>query len=117
MPFSPTLNQVITVQGRSQTGEDGGGQPIYEDVLRGVVAGRINARGGRGRNTQEVVNGPDLNPVISDFEGFTDIPAGFDILERDTVTDDTGAYEVLGVSVVDAFTQAHHLELSLRRIA
>lgn len=117
MTFSELLNAVITVQGRSQTGEDGGGQPIYADVLRGTVAGRISARGGRGRNTEEVVNGPDLNPVISDFEGFTDIPVGFEILERDTVTDDTGAYEVLGVSTVHAFSEPHHLELSLRRIA
>lgn len=116
MTFSATFNQALAVYGRTQTGEDGGGQPIYADVLRGTVLGRVDSKGGRGRNTTEVVNGPDLNPVISDFSAYTDLPSGFSIIERDTLVDDTGAYEVLGVLTSHGFSEPHHLELTLRRI-
>lgn len=108
-------NKTITVYGRTQTGEDGGGQPIFEDVLRGTVTGRIDPHGGRGR-TGEVVNDPDLNPVISDFIAIVNMPSGFDIVERDTLTDATGAYEVLGVATLDGAINAHHLEINLRRV-
>lgn len=110
-------NKLISVSGTTQTGEDGGGQPIFAEVLRGTVMGRIDPGGGRGRNAVEVVNGPDLNPVISDFSAIVNLPDGFEIVERDTMTDGTGAYEVLGVGTLDARSNAHHLEIRLRRIA
>lgn len=116
MSFTNLLNKTIAVYGRTQTGEDGGGQPIYTDTLKGSVLGRIDPKAGR-RGSAEVVNGPDLNPVVSDFLGITDLPVGFTIIERDTLTDTTGAYEVLGVATLDARANAHHLEFNLRRVA
>lgn len=115
--FISRLNKVITVTGRTQSGEDGGGQPIYSEAVRGTVRGRIDPRGGSGRDATEVVNGPDLNPVISDFLAITELPDGFEITELDTLTDETGAYEALGVATLDGRAVAHHLEISLRRIA
>jgi hypothetical protein len=110
-------NKTISVTGYTQTGEDGGGQPIFTEVARGTVSGRIDPNGGRGRDAGEVVNGPDLNPVISDFTAIVNLPSGFDIVERDTLSDETGAYEVLGVATLDGRVSAHHLEIKLRRIA
>lgn len=115
--FRSRLNREVTVVGRTQTGTDGGGQPIYTDVTRGTLRCRIDPQGGRGRDAGEVVNGPDLNPVISDFLAITELPSGFEVAERDTLTDDTGAYEVLGVATLDGRAVAHHLQLTLRRIA
>jgi hypothetical protein len=115
--FDRYLNDTLVVTGRTQTGEDGGGQPIWADVVRGTIRGRVDPNGGRGRDAAEVVNGPDLNPVISDFTAITELPSGFDVIERDTLVDDSGAYEVLGVAELDARVAAHHLEIKLRRIA
>ncbi len=103
--------------GRTQTGEDGYGQPVYDEVERGTLRGRIDPKGGSGRDSTEVVNGPDLNPVISDFMAITELPSGFSVVELDTLTDDTGAYEALGVATLDDRTGPHHLEINLRRIA
>jgi len=115
--FTSMLNKTLVVVGRTQTGEDGGGQPIWDDVTRGTIRGRVDPNGGRGQNVGEVVNGPDLNPIISDFTAITELPAGFSVLERDTLTDDSGAYEVLGVAELDGRLSTHHLEIKLRRIA
>ena len=115
--FLSRLNKTITVTGRTQTGEDAYGQPVYSDAARGTVKGRIDPKGGSGRDAAEVVNGPDLNPVISDFLAITELPSGFEIEELDTLTDDTGAYEALGVATLDGRTGPHHLEITLRRIA
>lgn len=115
--FSALLNKTLVVVGRAQSGEDAYGQPTWSDVTRGTVRGRVDPKSGRGRSTAEVINGPDLNPVISDFVAITELPNGFEIEERDTLTDDTGAYEVLGVASLDGRTAAHHLEINLRRIA
>jgi len=110
-------NKTLAVYGLVKTGDDAYNQPIYTETLKGTVRGRIDPRGGRGRDAAEVVNGPDLNPVISDFQAFTELVSGFELVERDTLTDDTGAYEVLGVATLDGRVNAHHLEISLRRIA
>jgi hypothetical protein len=115
--FLSRLNKTITVTGRTLAGEDGYGQPMYTEAVRGTVRGRIDPRGGGGRDNAEVVNGPDLNPVISDFLAITELPSGFEIEELDTLTDDTGAYEALGVATLDGRSVSHHLEISLRRIA
>lgn len=115
--FLSRLNRVVTVVGRTRTGEDAGGQDVWADVTRGTLRCRIDPQGGRGRDAGEVVNGPDLNPVISDFLAVTELPSGFEVVERDTLTDDTGAYEVLGVATLDGRANAHHLQLTLRRIA
>lgn len=110
MSFTTLLNKTIIVSGVTQTGTDGGGQPIYSTTAKGTVLGRIDPR-----VHAEEVNGPDLNPVISDFLAITEIPS-FSIIERDTAVDDTGAYEVLGVATLDARAFAHHLELTLRKV-
>ncbi len=115
--FTALLNKTLVVTGRTLAGEDGYGQPIYTEATKGTVRGRVDPKAGRGRDSAEVVNGPDLNPVISDFTAITELPFGFEIEERDTLTDDTGAYEVLGVASLDARTAAHHHEINLRRIA
>ena len=115
--FTALLNKTLVVTGYTQTGEDGGGQPIFDEVERGTIRGRIDPNGGRGRDAGEVVNDANLNPVISDFTAITELPSGFDVLERDTIVDDTGAYEVLGVASLEGRLAAHHLEIKLRRIS
>lgn len=115
--FLARLNKTLTVHGRTKTGTGAGNQPIYATTLKGTLPGRIDPRGGRGRDGTEVVNGPDLNPVISDFIGITALPSGFTVSERDTISDETGSYEILGVATLDGRSAAHHLELSLRRVA
>jgi hypothetical protein len=114
--FTALLNRTLTVTGRTQNGEDAWGQPVWDEVVRGTVRGRIDPQGGRGQQN-EVVNGPDLNPIISDFLAITELPSGFEILELDTITDDTGAYEVLTVASLDGRYAAHHLQINLRRVA
>lgn len=115
--FTGMLNKTLTVTGVTQTGEDGFGQPIFGAVQRGTIRGRIDPQGGRGRDGGEVVNGPDLNPVISDFLAITELPSGFEVRERDTISDETGAYEVLGVATLDGRVSPHHLQITLRRVA
>lgn len=110
MSFDDLLNKTLTVNGLTETGTDGGGNPIYTEAAKGTVRGRIDQQ-----VHPEEVNGPDLNPVISDYKAFTRIP-GFEITERDSITDDTGVYEVLGVATKDAYSAAHHLELTLRKV-
>lgn len=117
MSFASLTNKTLAIYGLVKTGDDAYNQPIYIETLKGTVRGRIDPRGGRGRDAAEVVNGPDLNPVISDFVAFAILPSGFELEERDTLTDETGAYEVLGVATLDGRTNAHHLEVALRRIA
>ena len=62
------------------------------------------------------LNGPDLNPVISEYVAITAIPS-FTIGERDTLTSDGTTYEVVGVATLDGRSAAHHLEIDLRRVA
>ena len=114
--FTGLLNRTITVTGLTESGTDGGGQPTYTEASKGTVKGRIDPVGGTGRDGTEVVNGPDLNPVISDFLAITALPDGFSIIERDILSDDTGEYEVLGVASLDGRVNAHHLEITLRRV-
>ena len=117
--FSALLNKTLAVYRdvATGTGEDSFGQPTTAETLQGTVRGRIDPKSGRGRDSAEVVNGPDLNPIISDFTAITALPSGFTIAERDTITDNTGAYEVLGVASLEGRLSAHHLEINLRRIA
>jgi hypothetical protein len=110
MSFTTLLNKTLAIWGRTQTGTDGGGQPIYTDALKGTVRGRVDPR-----VHAEQVNSSDLNPVISDYLAYTEL-ASFSITERDTLVDTTGAYEVLGVATLDARSAAHHLELTLRKV-
>lgn len=111
MTFLSLLNHTLAIYGLTQTGTDGGGQPIYTDTLKGSVMGRIDPR-----INAEQVNGPDLNPVISDYLAITALPSGFSISERDTLTDETGGYEVLGVGTLEGRSAAHHLEITLRKV-
>lgn len=110
--FLSRLNKTLAVYGVTQTGTTGGGLPIYTDTLKGTVAARVDPR-----VRPEQVNGPDLNPVISEALAITALPAGFAITERDTVVDGSDAYEVLGVHQLDGRVSAHHLELSLRKVS
>lgn len=116
MSFTGLLNKVIAVSGRTKTGTDGGGQPIYTFALKGTVLGRVDPRGGRGRDAAEVVNSPDLNPVISDYTAITELPAGFEIDERDTLSIAAGDFEILGVATLDGRIAAHHYEIALRKV-
>ena len=114
--FQSRLNKTLAVYADTVTGEDDYGQPTSSETLKGSVRGRIDPRGGSGRDATEVVNGPDLNPVISDYIAITELPSGFTLVERDTITDENGGYEVLGVATFDGRTEAHHLEISLRKV-
>jgi hypothetical protein len=110
--FLSRLNKTITVVGQTQTGTDGGGQPIYQDTTKGTVRGRIDPK-----VRPDEVNGPDLNVTISEYRAITALPAGFEIEEADRLTADGQAYEVLGVAVLDGRAAAHHMEIDLRRIS
>lgn len=110
--FLARLNRTLTVKAKTKTGSDGGGQPIYSLTTKGTIRGRIDPK-----VAEEVRNDSDLNAQIATFLGITELPSGFAVAERDTVTDDTGSYEVLGVSSLDGAVSAHHLELSLRRVS
>ena len=109
--FLGLLNRTITVSGLTQTGTDGGGQPIYSSASKGTVKGRIDPK-----VRPDEVNGPDLNPVISEYIAITAIPDGFTVSERDTLTADGASYEVLGTAVMYGRSQPHHLEIDIRRV-
>jgi hypothetical protein len=109
--FLSSLNHTLTITGYTQSGTDDGGQPTFTSAQKGTVRGRIDPR-----VRPEEVNGPDLNPVISDYLAITALPSGFSITERDTLADEDGAYEVLGVATLEGRSAAHHLEISLRKV-
>lgn len=109
--FVGLLNRTITVTGLTSSGTDGGGQPIYAEVEKGTVLGRIDPK-----VAPDELDGPDLNPIISNYIAITALPSGFSIGERDTLTSDAAVYEVLGVAELHGRAAAHHLELDLRRI-
>ena len=110
--FLGLLNRTITVTGLTDTGQtDGGGNPIYTTSTKGTVKGRIDPK-----VQPDEVNGPDLNPVISEYVAITAMPVGFTIGERDTMTAGSVAYEVLGIAELHGRAVAHHLEIDLRRV-
>ncbi len=110
--FLGLLNRSIAVTGLTDTGTtDGGGNPIYTTSSKGTVKGRIDPK-----VRPDEVNGPDLNPVISEYVAITAMPSGFSIGERDTLTADGQAYEVLGVATLYGRAATHHLEIDIRRV-
>lgn len=110
--FTGLLNRTISVTGLTDTGTtDGGGNPIYTNSSKGSVKGRIDPK-----VVPDEVNGPDLNPVISEYIAITAMPVGFTISERDTLTADGQAYEVVGVATLYGRSVAHHLEIDIRRV-
>ncbi len=109
--FLSRLNKAITVTGLTQTSVDGGGQPIFTESSKGTVRGRIQPR-----IRPAEVDGPDLNPTISEYLAITELPGGFSITTSDKLTSDSETYEVLGVGVLDGRVNSHHLEINLRRI-
>lgn len=110
--FIGLLNRSLVVTGLTDTGTtDGGGNPIYTNTTKGTIRGRIDPK-----VRPDEVNGPDLNPVISEYLAITAMPSGFSIGERDTLTADGQAYEVLGVAELHGRAVAHHLEIDLRRV-
>ena len=109
--FLGLLNRTITVSGFTSTGTDGGGQPTGTWASKGTVKGRLDPK-----VRPDEVNGPDLNPVISEYIAITAMP-GFTINERDTLTVDGTEYEVLGVAELHGRAVAHHLEIDCRRVA
>ena len=109
--FLGLLNRTITVNGLTETGTDGGGNPIYSSASKGTVKGRIDPK-----VQPDEVDGPDLNPVISAYVAITAIPDGFTVNERDTLAADGVTYEVLGTAVLYGRSQPHHLEIDLRRV-
>lgn len=108
--FAGLLNRTITVYGMNETGTDGGGNPIYTETSKGTVKGRIDPK-----VRPDEINGPDLNPIISEYLAITAIPS-FTITERDVMTANSVEYEVVGVATLDGRSAAHHLEIDLRRI-
>lgn len=108
--FTGLLNRTITVYGMTETGTDGGGNPIYTETSKGTVKGRIDPK-----VRPDEINGPDLNPIISEYIAITAIP-GFTITERDVMTADSVDYEVVGLSTLYGRSAPHHLEIDLRRI-
>lgn len=109
--FTGLLNRTIVVSGFTSSGEDGGGQPTGSFASKGTVKGRIDPK-----VRPDEVNGPDLNPVISEYLAITALPVGFTINERDTLTSDSVTYEVLGIASLDGRSVAHHLEIDCRRL-
>lgn len=109
--FLSRLNKTITVTGLTQTGTDGGGQPIYTETPKGTVRGRIDPK-----VRPDEVNGPDLNPTLSEYRAITSMPSDFSITTADTLTANSESYEVLGVAVLDGRVGSHHMEINLRRI-
>lgn len=110
--FEGLLNRSLAVTGLTDTGTtDGGGNPIYTETAKGTVKGRIDPK-----VRPDEVNGPDLNPVISEYVAITALPIGFTITERDTMTSDSAVYEVLGIAELHGRSVAHHLEIDLRKI-
>lgn len=109
----PGRRRTLAVSGLTETGTDGGGNPIYSSASKGTVIGRIDPK-----VRPDEINGPDLNPIISEYLAITAIPSGFTITERDTITDeDSTAYEVVGLATLYGATSPHHLEIDLRRVA
>jgi hypothetical protein len=110
--FMALLNRSLAVTGLTDTGQtDGGGNPIYSNTAKGTVKGRIDPK-----VRPDEVNGPDVNPVISEYLAVTAMPVGFTISERDTMTSDSEVFEVLGLAIMDGRTAPHHLEIDLRKI-
>lgn len=110
--FIGLLNRSLAVTGLTDTGTtDGGGNPIYTNTAKGTVKGRIDPK-----VRPDEINGPDLNPVISEYLAITAMPVGFTITERDTLTDGSDVYEVLGMAELHGRAVAHHLEIDLRRV-
>jgi hypothetical protein len=109
--FLSRLNKTITVTGVTQSGEDGGGQPIFTEATKGTVKGRIWAK-----THPDEVNDANLNPTISEYEALTENPSGFEITTADKLTANGLIYEVLSAHPVDGRSVAHHWELDLRRI-
>jgi hypothetical protein len=105
------LNRTIAVTGFTSSGEDAGGQPTGSYTSKGSVKGRIDHK-----VQPDEINGPDLNPVISEYRAFTALPSGFTITERDLLTDDSDVYEVLGIARLDGRSVPHHLEIDLRKL-
>jgi hypothetical protein len=110
--FLSRLNRTLTVVGQTQTGTDGGGQPIYTEASKGTVRGRVDPK-----VRPDEVNGPNLNPTISEYRAITALPDGFAITTADKLTTDSLTYEVLGVAILDGRADSHHMELDLRRIS
>jgi hypothetical protein len=109
--FLSRLNKTITVTGLTQTGEDGGGQPIFAEATKGTVRGRIQPK-----VKPDEVNDANLNPTISEYLAITALPDGFEITTADTLTANSETYEILGVGTLDGRSDAHHMEINLRRI-
>ncbi len=105
------LNRTVTVNGFTSSGTDGGGQPTGSFTSKGTLKARIDPK-----VQPDEVNGPDLNPVLSEYRAITALPVGFTLTERDQLVDGTDVYEILGIGSLDARAVAHHLELDLRKV-
>ncbi len=112
-PFLALSNRVVTVNGLTDTGTtDGGGNPIYTTAAKGTVRGRIDKK-----DQPDELDGPDLNPIVSGFEAYLEIPNGFTITERDTLTDNDGTqYEIVQVGTFYDRSRPHHLQADLKKV-
>ncbi len=108
--FLSRLNRSLDVLGLTQSGVDGGGQPVFTEASKGTLRGRIDPK-----VKPDEMDDPDLNPVISRYRAITELPA-FDVTEDDVIVDGDDRYEIVGTAVLDGRSVSHHLELDLRRI-
>jgi hypothetical protein len=108
--FLSRLNKTLDVIGLTQTGEDGGGQPIFTEASKGTVRGRIDPK-----VRPDEMDNPDANPVISRYRAITALPS-FTVTTDDVIEDGDDRYEIVGTATLDGRSASHHLELDLRRI-
>lgn len=109
--FTGLLNRSLAVTGFVASSDDGGGQPTGSYTSKGTVKGRVDHK-----VRPDEINGPDLNPIISEYLAITALPTGFTITERDRLTDGSDVYEVVGHAQLDGRSVPHHLELDLRKV-
>lgn len=109
--FAGYLNRSLEVTGFTSSGSDGGGQPTGSYTSKGTIRGRVDHK-----VRPDEVNGPDLNVVISEYLAITALPVGFEVTERDLLTDGADVYEVLGIARLDDRVVSHHLEMDCRKI-
>jgi hypothetical protein len=109
--FLSRLNRSLDVLGLTQTGEDGGGQPIFAEASKGIIRGRIDPK-----IKPDEMDNLDSNPVISRYRAITELPS-FEITETDKIVDGSTTYEVVGIGTLDGRSLSHHMEIDLRRIS
>lgn len=109
--FLSRLNRTLDVIGLTQTGVDGGGQPVFSEASKGTIRGRIEPK-----VKPDELDNLDTNPVISRHKAITELPS-FTITTDDFLEDGDDRYEIVGIGILDGRSASHHLEIDLRVIS